>query len=322
MKKISLLIMLGSCLMVQAQDPEVKIEVLITDEAGQAISNAAVNVWFSKLKTNNPFDGQDDFASKGISDEKGVFIASSTTLGTCGVKVEKNGYYLGRAKLNLNKQKDGKWIPWHQIIELKMRKMESPIPMYARRIERLVIPIADAPVGYDLKTGDWVSPYGKGVKSDLTFALQRELRSRFDFNWQLSVKFSGESNGFQGIPPSDEFPQSELRFPKTAPADSYVISNLFMAVKSTMDNEWKTNSVSATNFFFRVRSKYDENQQLTSALYGKLLGPIIVNIQGTKTAKLYFTYYLNPTPLDRNMEFDLEKNLFKNLNMEEQPRKP
>ncbi len=35
-----------------------------------------------------------------------------------------------------------------------------------------------------------------------------------------------------------------------------------------------------------------------------------------------FSYYLNPTPLDRNMEFDLKQNLFKSQKFTEQPRKP
>ena len=75
----------------------------------------------------------------------------------------------------------------------------------------------------------------------------------------------------------------------------------------------ETNSATGTNYFFRVRSEYDANKRLKSAYYGKLLGPVQVNVQGTKTAKLSFTYYLNPTPLDQNMECDPKQNLFKGL---------
>jgi hypothetical protein len=89
-----------------------------------------------------------------------------------------------------------------------------------------------------------------------------------------------------------------------------------------MYSKWQTNSTAATNFFFRVRAEYDANKQVKNALYGKLLGPIKVNVQATPTAKLEFTYYLNPIALDRNMEFDPKKNLFKNLKSLEEVSKP
>jgi hypothetical protein len=131
------------------------------------------------------------------------------------------------------------------------------------------------------------------------------------------VNFLGEGNGWQAIPSADESPQSELRFPRTVPMDAYQPDSMLLSSSRGASGRWDTNSTAATNFFFRVRSEYDANKQLKSALYGKLLGPIRANIQGTQTAKLYFTYYLNPTPLDRNMEFDPKRNLFKNLRFDE-----
>lgn len=323
MKKKCLLIWFIFCLAANAQepDPEVKIEARITDEAEQVISNAAVTIWFSKLKTNNPFDGQESTSSKGVTDENGVFVASKQTLGS-GIKAEKKGYYVSRKEVRLGKAKDGKWIPWHQVIDVKLLKIESPIPMYAKRIEYFELPTINIPVGYDLMAGDWVSPHGKGVTSDLVFTLQREFRGGFDFNWELSVKFSGEGNGWQAIPMADETPQSELRFPRNAPAGGYTRNDMLLSFSRGTRGRWETNSTSATNYFFRVRTEYDSNKQLKSALYGKLLGPIQVNVQHTKTARLGFTYYLNPTPLDRNIEFDPKKNLFQGLSFEEQVREP
>lgn len=35
-----------------------------------------------------------------------------------------------------------------------------------------------------------------------------------------------------------------------------------------------------------------------------------------------FTYYLNPTPNDRNIEFDPKRNLFTNLSSSEEVRDP
>ncbi len=315
--------MLASWLVMQAQtpDPEVKIEARITDESGHAMSDASVSAWFSKLKTNNPFDGQESVSQRGITDKHGGFIAVSQTLARCGVTAVKEGYYRSRKQLLLE-HKDDKWVPWHQIVELKLRKIESPIPMYAKRLEYFEMPTTNNSVGYDLMAGDWVSPYGKGTGNDLVFTLQREFQGRYDFKWQLSVQFAGEGNGWQAISPADETPQSELRFPRIAPADGYAFSDMFLANSRGSYGQMNTNSATATNYFFRVRSEYDASRQLKSAYYGKLLGPIQVNVQGTKTAKLSFTYYLNPAPLDRNLEFDPKQNLFKKLPFIEQVKAP
>jgi hypothetical protein len=62
----------------------------------------------------------------------------------------------------------------------------------------------------------------------------------------------------------------------------------------------------------------DEGGKVKSALYGKVMGPILCGAQGY----VQFTYYLNPNPNDRNMEFDPTKNLFKNLPMMQQVKAP
>jgi hypothetical protein len=74
-------------------------------------------------------------------------------------------------------------------------------------------------------------------------------------------------------------------------------------------------------YFFRVRT-VERDGKIVSALYGKIGGGLQLAPSNSKTCELYLAYYLNPTPLDRNIEFDLKKNLFKNLKDEEQPREP
>ena len=194
--------------------------------------------------------------------------------------------------------------------------------MYARAFDDLNLPATNTPVGYDLAAGDWVVPHGKGSTSDLVFTFHRDFRERFEFNWDLTIQFPGDGNGWQAISPAEENPQSELRYPRTTPAEGYAFNQMYLAVNRTLNQRWATNSTCATNYFFRVRTQYDANKQLKSALYGKLLGPIDVNVQGAPTAKLRFTYCLNPTSLDRNMEFDPKRNLFRDLKLNEDVREP
>jgi hypothetical protein len=72
------------------------------------------------------------------------------------------------------------------------------------------------------------------------------------------------------------------------------------------------------NYFFRVRTILDKDGNIESALYGKIHGDFQLDHHGN----IGFTYYLNPTPNDRNVEFDPKQNLFKNLPSSEQVRQP
>jgi hypothetical protein len=71
-------------------------------------------------------------------------------------------------------------------------------------------------------------------------------------------------------------------------------------------------------FFFRVRS-VKQGDKITSALYGKIPASgggvgvggsfIGLGVKEGNVAVLSLTYYLNPTPNDRNLEWDMKKNL-------------
>ena len=65
-------------------------------------------------------------------------------------------------------------------------------------------------------------------------------------------------------------------------------------------------------YYFRMRTQTNEMGQVTNALYGKVYG----QINGS------FTYYLNATPNDPNVEFEANLNLFKNLGEFEQVYAP
>jgi hypothetical protein len=65
------------------------------------------------------------------------------------------------------------------------------------------------------------------------------------------------------------------------------------------------------NYYLRIRSKRDEDGNVILGYYGKIYGEFPE-----------VTYYLNPTPNDRNVEFDMKNNLLRNLKNEERPRAP
>ena len=71
-------------------------------------------------------------------------------------------------------------------------------------------------------------------------------------------------------------------------------------------------------FFIKTRIKLDEKGNVISAHYAKFIQDVQIDIRG----RIKFTSYYNPTPNDTNLEFDLKKNLFKNLPDLEQPYLP
>jgi hypothetical protein len=79
--------------------------------------------------------------------------------------------------------------------------------------------------------------------------------------------------------------------------------------------------VEAQKFYFRVRT-IERDGQIVSALYGKLSQGFFVGAMNSTNANVRTCYYLNPTPLDRNMEFDPKLNLFTNMTVMEKVHKP
>ena len=62
-------------------------------------------------------------------------------------------------------------------------------------------------------------------------------------------------------------------------------------------------------FVFRVRAVVDSKGEVVSAMYGKIQGRFYFRIHEEGSARVIFTYYLNPD-MSRNLEFDPERNLF------------
>jgi hypothetical protein len=95
-----------------------------------------------------------------------------------------------------------------------------------------------------------------------------------------------------------------------APVEGYTSAiSLYRNVRGT---KAESNDDKHFLYYFRIRTQTNEMGQVTNALYGKIYG----QINGS------FSYFLNPTPNDRNVEFDPKKNLFTTLGEFEQVHRP
>ena len=137
------------------------------------------------------------------------------------------------------------------------------------------------------------------------------------------ITFPNDDDGIQEIELPKEFAASDFKWPREAPINGY--SSKFEARRlwkniETGKTQHITTSKPTQAYFFRTRT-LKKDGVIVSALYGKISGGIGVGSISGKSAIIGFTYYLNPTPNDRNLEFS-GKTLFPNLPQEEIIRLP
>ena len=258
----------------------------------------------------------------GITDSKGnVTLSLPSENGQLGfgTKYGTEGYYGTHDDYHFENQIGGKWQPWNPTVKVVVKPILNPIAMYARD-NNMDIPAKNTPVGFDLIAADWVVPYGKGTISDFIFTMTEKIpftkyNQPYDLTWTLS--FPNKGDGIQSVigPPLNQ--GSALRLPRYAPEAGYespLVQQLSLNGNKRLNGADGENQ----NYFFRVRTVLDESGKIKSALYGKIAGPI----QYWGNSDVHMMYYLNPTPNDRNMEFDPKKNLFKNLSDLQQVNAP
>ena len=295
----------------EAAYPTATITVRAVDEDGNPVPGSKAGGAFEVPKRGG--FGTESVALEGITDNEGKFISTGqTSSGIVSYGAGKDGYYRTANLRYLFKEKAGvQWQPPNPVVEVMLKRIVNPIPMFAKRVETKM-PEDAAPVGFDLQAGDWVAPYGKGTVKDFIFTVNRTITSDRDYRATLVLRFSNEGDGL--VPVRDpKSLGSELLLPRTAPEGDYEPERIWNCGRAPTDSGpdvfGRPSEVMA--YFFRVRTVLDEKGRVKSALYGKMHGDILLYI-GTKAPKagLGFTCYLNPTPNDRNVEFDPNRNLF------------
>jgi len=285
--------------------PRASVTVEVVDETGTPVPDAEVGVMFMRPASyGNPWAGSAPHVKEGRTDRKGRFSASTWALDRIGVGASRKGYYdSGETTRHAGGHR--------RTVCLVLRKIHNPIPMYAKRLDEVELPVLNKPVGYDLTKGDWVKPHGAGEHGDLVFTGVRDERHMRDFDISLTISTPG--GGLCPIPASDVHSDSALKLPHEAPEDGYDTTELVHKwVIGPNRPGMRTASSDAENFFFRVRTELDEQGGIAGAQYGKLMGPIDYHRMKGATLTVKFSYYLNPTPNDRNVECG--SSLFKGLN--------
>lgn len=268
----------------------------------------------------------------------------------CWIPQPPEGYYSGGGWGYRFKKRNffGVWQPDNLVVTLRLDRVVKPIPLFVKRVEltnfRKGIGGFDGTnsvVRFDLMKGDWLAPYGKGETADLEFKSTLVIKDKawfmmeprkydwmYFYNLGTTAKCLNSDDGFAVVKPNLHagikircadmpFKTRELSLINIGRKKKYHRNGEDWSCENYKDN------YSDRVISFRIRSRYDEKGNLKEAYYGKIYGDF--EIQGDEKrgiTSISFLYYLNPTSLDRNLEWDMKTNLCPEPGVINPPREP
>jgi uncharacterized protein YceK len=214
-------------------------------------------------------------------------------------------------------------------VYILLERTVNPIPMIAKSFEInwTKMPSTNQWYGFDVEKGDWVQPLGGGSSSDLLFRVDGIWKDYRNYDLNLSLGFSKGTDGVAFVPPVI----GGIRpTPREAPTNGYVpVITWHKSSKQGgqyyCDDTVKNECEKSPPFMIRIRSATNSEGVVANAYYGKIRNidfsiPFQSRAQ-ERGVSLKFVYYVNPTPNDRNLEFDPKTNLLhKYIMSTEEPR--
>ncbi len=281
---------------------EATVYLEVVDDAGRPVPNAEVLLILGGIPRSNNVEFEKKADVDGRLEVKGWpnsrFMSSVTVVSTTP------GYYRGEFKVRSNPE------PQDYHLKLHIRKKENPIAMYAKNLE-LELPEQRKDIGFDFQKGDWVKPYGKGEITDCIFYGTKAYEDTHSFKTSVIMSFVGEKTGMlvDPIVGKEVTKHSRFKTSRTALLNGYQQTKEFVI---DYKNGFRDGSTKETNYIFRSRVVLDEEGKIESCHYGKMIDAVDVAARSgfpDGNPIVVFTYYFNPTPNDRNLEFEPMLNL-------------
>jgi hypothetical protein len=313
--KLGLLLLLGLLITVSTSCANNSVTVnlkVIDSKTGQPVEGAKVDMGFLISRGSNSFDG--------YTDGEGRVTATNTALYGVSMVIRKHGYYKSTRRTARGDQD----------LTLLLRPIQNPQPMYARAIT-LDLPAKGKKIGFDFEKGDWVIPHGKGLKAHIYFNLDGEGKDAFNYDERLLVNFPQETDGLIKLSEKSQVFESDFKFQYLASEKGYINQMEYVENSYQVKQGLRMMPVTETTFEtailgyeIRVNTEVDNEGNVIAANYGKILDEFNVSVfpkeKGGNFIK--FTYYYNPIKNERSLEFDKQRNLFKGLTRQEQPKQP
>jgi hypothetical protein len=258
----------------------------------------------------------------------GTFSAESMACGsTMPMVVTKDGYYISRVFYEGMEndpekvRKVGRFEPWNPTVDIVLKKIGKPIPMFARlgNSSKKLIPSMASDFPFDLMAWDWLPPHGKGRVADLLIRVDERKEGEEIQSRSLQLRFRNEHDGLIPIMKLHGV-ESLLKSPRTAPENGYDMRELLIAHQKNHFLSYEDLEKLPKGYFFRIRTQVNAAGEVVSAYYGKMIqmdltrsAPPLIHYncaEGSRKADFMFSScYINPTPNDRNLEYDQVSNL-------------
>ena len=319
--------------------------VVIDGDTFAPIKGVDVVGWFSNDNGWKAWtESAPEYVDKKTTNENGFcHVAGETNTGETGVNIHypPRGYYPNSFRVRQMFTLKPilplmHWRPTDIVITATLYRIERPMPLFVKKafgkfdVDWKMVGDAGTNIvlRYDFLAGDWLPPVGKGIVADMTVRAKmttswhvrkwqvidgsERVRKRQFYEMMTEFEFDGEGNGVvRKIAPSNAGV-----FIRTADVEGYAraFSKSAGRRKKIVGPNVYGENYSDVNadacHVFRIRSKFDEQGNLKEAYYGKVYGDF--QLRGTwkdGCDGVSFLYYLNPTPNDRNLEWDTKNNL-------------
>lgn len=325
-----------------------EITLRIVDEDGKPIENAETRTVEYSLRLQLSNEGRVATNQNGgaVHHVAPYFAARDiyVDLGKADKHIGKQAY-----EVHLGQQDYLRYDPLIQSFNLTLPYVHKPIPLKARNQgiahKRMNGPADDHPdprlpdlaiteVGYDAELLEPVEPIGRGRRTDFTMRIESQFRgyqndwakrnaiTRFERgigpmaegqslhgNWTHTITFRFPNKG-DGIGLSPQFwPYCKLQVPHKAPEQGYASE---LSLSGDQDPYTTRPDLTAcrklmhnNGLFLRIRTQLDKDGNVATANYAKILCPGV-----SRYAPMFsFNIFYNPTPNDRNLEYDFKTNL-------------
>ncbi len=333
MKLILVLIMISSSVFF-ASCQELKrkaytLDATVVDQDGKPVVDAIIVGSSDKIVSRNPIPQAEYEREQAKTDIQGNAHITLMRYSEwpSGVLVEKDGYYNTKKTVTWPQMTDGKNCS-HAISSIQIKKIKNPVGMYACSNSGSAEKIAkikqfNTKCGFDLQYAEALPPLGRGKYADFYFTLEGNYESNSEYNMTLKIEFPNKLDGIVEFDTAGRINSRETNIQGSfmqsnyeAPESGYKQTVVKKSWNSKVDTIPQNDNDMKKNYYFRVRTKTDAQGRIVSANYGKIYGDFFLDPAnfdwGYYATLMLVDTYFNPTNNDRNVEFDLKKNLLQN----------
>ena len=301
-------------------------DVLVVDsETGQPIPNVKIEGSFLNASRGWGIAAKNNDVDAWTDSQGRARLSGNTEQGIGGYRIYRTpGYYNAEwREIQFDEWSGlrlGAWQPSGIVSTARLDRIVNPVPLYvgrSRSLRNMRDALDDgAVVSYDLLKNDWLQPWGNGDYEDMSFSCKKTvlgeephrypsgIHTNQFYRCDVRVTFPGKGNGMIESMPS-KLAGIKLR---VAPETGYYAERICWRGRMTR-TEYKDNFDEDRCYYIRIRTEFDESGNVRKAIYGKIYGDFKLEDKKNGIKDVSFLYYLNPTPNDRNLEWDRKNNL-------------